>query len=134
MEMRLDFLPHPTGSSNVDLSNQDLQALRALERVMDVLCTEMDKSAPLHQGLVFLAAARANVEGELATTKDLQERTKLSSAAISRIIGALQEVKFTGKRGLELLRVKMDYSDRRRRPLMLTEKGEGVVKKLLEAL
>ncbi len=112
----------------------DIRAIRALERVMEILCDEMDRSAPLHQGLVFISAARAEIEGELATTKDLQERTKLSSAALSRILGSLQEVKFTGKPGLELLRLKPDYSDRRRRPLTLTEKGSAVIKRLMGAL
>lgn len=118
----------------MELARADLQALRALERVMDVLCEEMDKKAPLHQALVFVAAARAEAEGELATTSSLQAETKLSSAALSRILGALQEVKWTGKPGLELLRARMDYTDRRRRPLVVTEKGEKLIRKLLEAL
>jgi DNA-binding MarR family transcriptional regulator len=89
---------------------------------------------PVRQALAFVAVAlRASADGT-ADLRDVANDIKANSAVASRDLLVLGKRGRGDRPGLDLITVQEDYSDLRRRPYVLTKKGQAVVDKLLEAV
>lgn len=104
------------------------------QRLLDFLCNEMEREAPLHNAWVFLTVAQAHARGEALEVKEIQKRTGLKSASLSRALGALGEWSYKGRAGLDLVTSRPDFQDRRRKPMVLTKKGEKLAAKVAELM
>ena len=98
--------------------------LKALLAAVEFLADNMDRSAPLHNVQLFLQIADATANGEALEVNELQRQLGMTSSALSRALGAIGQWSYTDQPGLDLVVAKPDYSDRRRKPMTLTDKGE----------
>ena len=105
-------------------TKEQTAALIHAKQVIDLLCEEMEREAPLHNVQAFLHIAAASAQGKTVEVKELQEATGLPSSTMSRAMGALGEWSYKDRPGLQLITTKADYSDRRRKPTVLSPKGE----------
>lgn len=83
---------------------------------------------PIQRAVIFLLIAAAGEEG--AESKDLKEAAGLAASSVSRNVAALGEWP-RGKKGLGLVKTRTDYTDRRRKPVVLTAKGQRVLNELI---
>lgn len=104
----------------------DAATLTNLTELVDLLCDQMEREAPLHNVQVLLHICAAAAKGDTVEVRELQKETGLSSSALSRALGALSEWSYKGRPGLELVTVRPDYNDRRRKPMTLSEKGKAL--------
>lgn len=103
-------------------------------QLLTLLCEHMEREAPLHNAAVFLTIAVAHGEGKALEVKEIQKRTGMKSAALSRALGALGEWSYKGRPGLELVKTVPDYEDRRRKPMALTAKGEKLAAEIADLI
>lgn len=104
-------------------------ALKRAKKLIDLLADEMDRTAPLHNVQAFLEVAVSSAEGNALEVKEIQQRLGMTSSALSRALGAIGEWSYTHKPGLDLVKAKMDYTDRRRKPMVLTDRGEKLAQR-----
>lgn len=92
---------------------------------------EMGQEIPLHVAETFIVIAEAHQRGETIEVSDVRKKLDLKSATVSRTMGVLGPWRPTTKQaGLELIEPELDHTDRRRRPMKLTAKGERLVRNL----
>lgn len=97
------------------------------------LCDELAGTIPLRQVLAFLAVARrVRVDGE-ADLRDIAKDIGASSAVTSRDLLVLSMRGRNGRDGYDLIAVRQDLKDLRRRPYVLTAKGAALAEKLFGA-
>lgn len=109
-------------------STKQLVAIRQGVDLLRELVHHIDPATPIHNALAFLIVAENELKGELIEVRALQRELGISAAACSRIVGALGDVSFTGNEGWHLVTPTVNYMDRRRKPLALTERGAELVK------
>lgn len=108
--------------------------LQAAFDLLSILCDDVSDTMPIRQARAFVAVAmRATVDGE-ADLRDIAKDIKANSAVASRDLLVLGKRGRVGRPGFDLIAVREDYTDLRRRPYRLTGKGQSVVNKLLEAV
>lgn len=108
--------------------------LQAAFELLSVICDEVDDKMPVRQALAFVAVAiRATTDGE-ADLRDVAKDIKAVSAVASRDLLAIGMRARNGTEGHDLVAVRQDFKDLRRRPYVLTKKGQTLVNKLLEAV
>jgi len=105
----------------------DIQKLKEFKEAVRVLSDLTDHAAPLHQTLVFLETAYAQAKGESIEVAQIADVVDLSTSSTSRNVAALGEWHRSQRAGLQLIKTETDFSDRRRKPVVLTKKGETVV-------
>lgn len=103
-----------------------LQLLDALKRLAEEFETG---DAPLTQAIVFLTIASAGDEG--ISMRDLAKAAGVSTSAVSRHVSTLGEWSWRKRPGLKLVEQRVDYEDRRNKPVHLTPKGRRVLEKVL---
>lgn len=107
--------------------------LQAAFELLTVLCDDVDDAMPVRQALALVSVAiRTLVDGE-ADLRDVAKDTKSVSAVASRDLLGLGMRLRNGEAGHDLIAVKQDFKDLRRRPYVLTKKGHALVAKLVEA-
>jgi DNA-binding MarR family transcriptional regulator len=108
--------------------------LQAAFELLSVICDEVSDAMPVRQVLAFVSVAiRSTTDGE-ADLRDIAKDIKAVSAVASRDLLALGIRARNGEAGHDLVAVKQDFKDLRRRPYVLTKKGQALVNKLLEAV
>ncbi|MEM7200238.1 MAG: hypothetical protein AAF628_08240 [Planctomycetota bacterium] len=113
------------------MDKSDIQTARKL---IDTLCEEMEREAPLHNVQLFLHIAEAQATDREVDVRALQESSGLTSAACSRALGAIGEWSYKNRPGLDLVTSRADYSDRRRKVMVLTKTGEKLANKITRIL
>lgn len=108
--------------------------LETLFGALDVLIDETSESMPLRQAQAFLSVAIREAKEGAADMRDVGADTGAPSAVASRDLLGLGKRQRSGKSGLGLVVVKEDYTDLRRRPYVLTPKGNKAINALLGAL
>lgn len=99
------------------------EAIRALEILKD----QLDGTMPLRTALAFLKIAEHNRVHDTPDLRALGEEMGESSAMVSRDVGILSQYSRSAEGGgLEVVEAKMDLKDRRRRNLVLTDKGKQI--------
>jgi DNA-binding MarR family transcriptional regulator len=116
------------------MNNQQVENLVKVKQLIDMLCSEMERDQPLHNVQAYLTVAVATTQGGAPEVREIEQRTGLSSSALSRALGNIGEWSYRNKPGLDLIKARMDYSDRRRKPMVLTEKGEDLAEKIVRIL
>lgn len=116
--------------------NKDAQTrkLTAAYGLLKVLCEEVSDTMPVRQALAFVSVALRSRNGGVADVADVAKDTKSGSAIASRDLLVLGKRGRNGAAGHGLIVVKEDYSDLRRRPYVLSSKGEELVTKLLQVV
>jgi hypothetical protein len=108
--------------------------LQAAFELLSVICEEIDDAMPVRQALAFLSVAiRTTQDGE-ADLRDIAKDTNAVSAVASRDLLALGIRARNGEEGHDLVAVKQDFKDLRRRPYVLTKKGTAVDNNLTEVV
>lgn len=120
--------------STITNKSNMITTMARMQDVLQLLCDSMEREAPLHNALVFLTIAEAHAKGGTIEIKEIQKLTGLTSSATSRAVGALGEWSYKKRPGLDLIKSRPDYEDRRRKPMVLTEKGEELAKKVTALL
>jgi DNA-binding MarR family transcriptional regulator len=110
--------------------------LKAAFELLTVVCDDVSDTMPVRQVLSFLAVAILSAEGKDGTAdlRDVAKEINSPGAVASRDLLVLGKRSRQGTAGHDLVEVKEDYTDLRRRPYRLTAKGSAVVNKLTEAL
>ena len=110
----------------------DGHKIRELVESLRVLADLTDSSSTLHQLQVFLEVAAAEARGDTLEIGDIAKRVGIERPAASRDIAALGDWHYRQKTGQQLITTKIDPSDRRRKSVVLTRKGDTVIKQALE--
>ena len=97
---------------------------RAMLATLKALSDATDGAMPLHQAVVLAAVAAANKDG--IEMREIASQAGISTSSVSRNIAALGDWHRMQKPGLGLVETRMDYQDRRRKPVHLSSKGEAV--------
>jgi DNA-binding MarR family transcriptional regulator len=99
------------------------EAIRALE----ILREQLDPTMPLRTALAFLRIAEHNRLNYAPDLRQIGEELGESSGIVSRDVGILSEYsRAAGGGGLEVVEARVDSKDRRRRNLVLTDKGKKI--------
>lgn len=110
------------------------EKLQAAYEVLCVLCECTSDSMPIRQALAFVATARrAATDGE-ADLRDIAKDINAEGAVASRDLIGLGIRSRNGSEGHDLVTVKRDMKDLRRKPYVLTTKGQALVEKLVGVL
>lgn len=104
--------------------DKNVAALQRAKQLIDLLCDEMERDQPLHNVQAYLTVALENAKGNAPEVKEIQNEMGMTSSALSRALGNIGEWSYRGKAGLDLIKSRPDYTDRRRKPMVLTPKGE----------
>lgn len=102
--------------------------LSALIRLLDAIGKEIDHNMPWHQGIVFLTIAEAGDEG--IDMRQISRRVGIATSSVSRNVAALGYWHRLQRPGLGLVCTGVDPTDRRRRPVRLTNKGKALIQRL----
>lgn len=108
--------------------------LKSLFYAMDQLTDHLGETMPLRQALAFVAVAVREADEGFAEVRDVANDVGAPSGVASRDLLGLGKRGRTGKPGLDLIVVREDYSDLRRRPYVLTRGGKAAIEAALEAL
>jgi DNA-binding MarR family transcriptional regulator len=111
-----------TGNGNGDVDGGELAVIaRALEAFR-----ARDPDLPIQYALSFLAIAR----NEGSSIRALAERLGIAQSSASRNVAALSLWHSFGKPGLDLVEAQEDPRERRRKVVILTDKGRALVREL----
>lgn len=91
---------------------------------------KLDDVMPIQMALCFITVAQHSG----LTMKDLSDMTGLSQSSCSRNIAALSKWHRYQKPGHDVVRSEEDPTERRRKIVFLTAKGERIIKSLKEKL
>jgi len=116
------------------MKTTDKRKLRNFYSAMDSLIDHTSEVMPARQILAFIAVAAIEADHGYAEVKDVAEQIGAPSGVTSRDLLGLGKRARSGKAGLDLIAVKEDYTDLRRRPYHLTKKGHVALDAILEAL
>ena len=108
--------------------------LKKLADCLRIIADLTDSAEPLHQSQLLIEVARAMVRDEKLEVSAIAERLGISTSASSRNVAALGDWHRLQKTGYQLVTTKLDPSDRRRKSVVLTRKGETVINQLMEKL
>jgi DNA-binding MarR family transcriptional regulator len=112
----------------------DPRAIRLMYEAVKKSGKLVDDRMPIQQLTIFLSIASAHLSNGEADARLLGKETGLSQSSVSRNIAALGEWHRLGRPGHGLVEQRVDYEDRRRRPVVLTTKGLKVVKELTKVI
>lgn len=112
----------------------DTEKLKKIADCLRLMGDLTDSSDPLHQMQTLIEVARASARGESLEVGDLGRRVGISRSGASRNVAALGDWHRLQRTGYQLITTKLDPLDRRRKPVVLTRKGETVVQQLMEKL
>ncbi len=90
---------------------------------------EIDSEFPLQYSICF---AHIAMDQGICLT-DLADRANLTLSTVSRIVGALSDYRKNNK-PYELVRISISPSERRRKEIYLTEKGEELIAGIMHTL
>lgn len=103
------------------------------EAIMSLL--ELDKGMSLQAASALILIAHTHQKDTSITTSDLAKLLNASATTTSRIVYYLGEgIPASGIKGLNLVELKLDTTDRRRRSAHLTKTGQVVVQRILQTI
>lgn len=103
------------------------------EAILSLLA--LDKSMSLQAASALILIAHTNKGKAALTTADLSKLLGATSMTTSRIVYYLGEgVPANNVKGLGLVELRLDSTDRRRRTVHLTDSGQNMVKTILETI
>jgi len=112
----------------------DSRKLKVLADCLRIIADLTDSAEPLHQAQMLIEVARSAARKEKLEVSAIADRLGISTSASSRNVAALGDWHRLQKTGYQLVTTKLDPSDRRRKAVVLTRKGETVINQLLEKL
>lgn len=117
------------------MPNSKVLATSPLARMRIFLSTlqSCDQGMSLQAAHMFVLIANYETVDLGLTTADVAAAMTISPTATSRMIYYLGEgIPSSGIKGLNLVELRIDSTDRRRRTIHLTEKGKALIDQLLE--
>lgn len=109
--------------------------LSKVEKVLEDLQRDLDPGCSLQAALSFIRAAREEAREGPADSGEIARDLGISSAQMSRVYGVLSKWRRAASGGgYDVVDLKIDPTDRRRRRVYLTPKGKQLASRVARAV